>query len=55
MNGMTITQSGMVTKIKKDMPDSRYKVYNEKKEFLGIGNIWKNQNSDYVLKSETQI
>ena len=55
MNGVIITQEGMLAQIKKDMPDSRYKVYNENGEFLGIGNIWKNQNSDYVLKSETQI
>ncbi len=54
LNGMHITEDGINTKIKKDIFNLKQKVYNEDGTFLGIGNITINQNSNYVLKSETQ-
>lgn len=54
LNGMHITEDGINTKIKKDIFNLKQKVYNEDGTFLGIGNITINENSNYVLKSETQ-
>lgn len=54
LNGIKITEEGIVTKIKKDIFNLKQKVYNEDGQFLGIGNLTLNENSDYVLKSETQ-
>lgn len=55
LNGMHLTQRDLKSEIEKEVLDSRHKVYNESGDFLGIGKLGKNHNSNYVLKSETQI
>lgn len=54
-NGMHLTQEGLKSEIEKETSDCKYRVYNDMGEFLGIGNLKKNHNSNYVLKAETQI
>lgn len=55
LNGMHLAQGSLKSQIEKEVSDPRHKVYNESGQFLGIGNLKKNQNSNYVLKAETQI
>lgn len=54
LNGLSLAQDRINTKIKKDISNFKQKVYNENGQFLGIGKLRLDENQNYILKSETQ-
>lgn len=54
LNGVCISEDGIVTKIKKDILNFKQKVYNEDGQFLGMGKLTMDKETNFVLKSETQ-